>query len=146
MLPAVPRRTWPNGFNYTPLERLLQGFYGVIFKYLRPTTLHRLAHCYTYWYMNQTSQLSPKLRFIAIFLVLLMAAAFLIGAGSLLSAGIYLMKGAGQMALSEIGRAALFFIAAYLINVLTAFIFSKRWSWRGLQFVLEKPTKSTPKK
>lgn len=90
-----------------------------------------------------TTPQANRTRVIALCLVILMIAAFLFGAGSLLSAGLFLMKGITSMAGSELIRALLFFAAAYLINVLTAYAFSKRWSWRGLQFVFEKPSKDT---
>lgn len=101
-------------------------------------------------YMTQTSkepttQSQPKLPVLASLLVILMVALFLFGAGSLLSAGLFLMKGITEKAGSELIRALLFFVATYLINVLTAYIYSKRWSWRGLQFVFEKPAKGKTK-
>ncbi|MGH7218224.1 MAG: hypothetical protein ACREGE_02160 [Candidatus Microsaccharimonas sp.] len=94
---------------------------------------------------DPTTPQSNKTRIIVLSLIVLMIAAFLFGAGSLLSAGLFLMKGVTPMAGSELIRALLFFAVAYLINVLTAFAFSKRWSWRGLQFVFEKPSKVTSK-
>lgn len=81
------------------------------------------------------------LRFIGIALVLCIAAAFIIGVGYLFTAGLYLMHGDGLKALSQIAQSLLFFVGAYLINVLVAFIFTKRWNWRGLQLVLEKSAK-----
>lgn len=92
-----------------------------------------------------TPQSQPKPPVLATLLVILMVALFLFGAGSLLSAGLFLMQGITDKAGSELIRALLFFAATYLINVLTAYIYSKRWSWRGLQFVFEKPPKDASK-
>lgn len=81
------------------------------------------------------------LRFIGVTLVLVIAAAFIIGVGYLFTAGLYIMSGNGSKALSQIVQSLFFFAGAYLINILVAFIFTKRWNWRGLQLVLEKPAK-----
>lgn len=86
-------------------------------------------------------QPTPLLRFLGVVLVLCIAATFIIGVSYLFAAGLSLIYNDGPKALSQVVQSLLFFAGAYLINVLVAFIFTKRWSWRGLQLILEKPTK-----